>query len=179
MWRFLLSAVAAMGVVVAGTAAQAVDDFAKKDPKSCRIEIFAQARAACLAQRTDDRLNRVEALITNAAGTIQSLPADELRVIDESLREWQMFWRAAMFEECYAISDGEALTFERCRYHATRAREKQVVARLNAELAPLSGQTYSTRGTSNLVIYQQIDPPVSVGPGVNILVPGLITVEPE
>lgn len=179
MWRALLAAIAASGFAMSATPVMAVEDFAKKDPKSCRIEIFAQARAACLAQKTDDRMTRVEALIANATATVQGLPAEDLRALDDSLREWQVFWRAAMFEECFAISDGEPLNFERCRYHATRAREKQVVARLNAELTPISGQTYSTAPTSNLVIYLPVEPPVPVVPDAEILVPGVISIAPD
>ncbi|MEO1493517.1 MAG: hypothetical protein AAFV19_15285 [Pseudomonadota bacterium] len=179
MWRTLLAALAASAFALSVKSVQAVDDFAKKDPKSCRIEIFAQARAACLAQKTDARMGRVDALIANATATLQGVPAEELQTIDQSLREWQVYWQAAMFEECYAISDGEALSFERCRYHATRAREKQVVNRLNAELAPLSGHTYSTAPTNNLVIYLPVEPPVPVVPDAEVQLRGLITVVPD
>lgn len=179
MWRALLAAVAASGFAMSATSVQAIEDFAKKDPKSCRMEVFAQARAACLAHKTDERMNRVDGLIAGATATVQGVPIEDLRTIDESLREWQVFWRAAMFEECFAISDGETLTFERCRYHATRARETQVVTRLNRELAPLSGRTYSSATTSNLVIYAPVEPPVPVVPDAEIFVPGLITVVPD
>lgn len=184
MWRSdklrtVIIAAAATVLALTTSGAMAVEDFVKKDPKSCKIEWFAPARAACIALKTDERLDRVENLISGATATLQAVQADDLRAIEAGLREAQANWHATMFDDCYAISDGEVLAFERCRYHATRARAKQVVSTLNERLTPLSGQTYALEPSSNLVIYVPVDPPVNLIPDAELRVPGLITVVPD
>ena len=99
-------------------------------PGPCRVERQDGALAVCLEMAFAQRVVKMSQQINGTLAQLQAATSSELRALQLQYDNAQDIWVERLDERCEIATDGNPVSFQRCRLNALSAREDRVALSL-------------------------------------------------